>query len=65
MRIGEAVFEQLANVVSFRVADTILPRKKCIFFCHGEMLFKTLLVAKNRDKYASFLSELFAHISSY
>ena len=28
MRIGEAGFEQLANVVSFRVADTSFPRKK-------------------------------------
>ena len=28
MRIGEAVFEQLANVVSFRVADTIFLEKK-------------------------------------
>ena len=30
-----------------------------------EMFFKTLLIAKNRDKYALFLRKLFAHTSSY
>ena len=50
MRIGEARIGQLANVFSFRVADTTFPGKN-VFFCHEEMLFKTLLMAKNRDKY--------------
>ena len=45
MRIGEAGFEQLANVVSFHAPDTIFPQKM-YFFCHREMLFKTLLMAK-------------------
>ena len=68
MRIGEAGFEQLANVVSFRAPDfvplTQFPSTN-VFFCHREMLFKTLLMAKNRDKYALFLPKLFAHTSSY
>ena len=64
MRIGEAGFEQLANVVSFRVDDTIFPRKN-VFFCHGLMLFKTSLMAKNRNKHALFLPKPFAHTSSY
>ena len=38
---------------------------KNVFFCHREMLFKTLLMAKNTDKYALFLPKLFAHTSSY
>ena len=45
MRIGEAGFEQLANVVSFRVADTFFPRKKCIFLPRGDVV-KTLLMTK-------------------
>ena len=27
-------------------------------FCHGEMLFKTLLMSKNTDKYVLFLPKL-------
>ena len=69
MRIGEAGFEQLANMVSFRAPDfvplTQFSLEKCIFFCHWEMLFKTLLVPKNRDKYSLFLPKIFAHTSSY
>ena len=49
MRIGEAGFEQLANVISFRVANAIFSLE-FIFFCHGEMLVKSLLIAKNRDR---------------
>ena len=68
MRIGEAGFEQLANVVSFRAPDfvplTQFSLEKCIFLPQ-EDLFKTLLMAKNRDKYALFLPKLFAHTSSY
>ena len=69
MRIGEAGFEQLVNVVSFRARDFVpltqfFPRKN-VFFYHREMLFKTLLMAKNRDKYALFLPKLFAHTYSY
>ena len=68
MRIGEAGFEQLANVVSFRTLISCpwhnFPLKN-VFFCHREMSFKTLLIAKNRDKYALFLPKLFAHSSSY
>ena len=45
MRIGEAGFEQLANFVSFRVADIIFSRRN-VFFCHREMFSKTLLMAK-------------------
>ena len=64
MRIGEAGFEQFANVISFRVPDAIFPRR-IYFFCHGEMLVKSLLMAKNRDKYALFLPKLSAHTLSY
>ena len=60
MRIGEAGFEQLPNVISFRVADAIFPRRM-YFFCHGEMLVKSLLMAKNRDKYALFLPKRSDH----
>ena len=63
MRIGEAEFEKLANVVSFHAPDfvplTQFSLEKCIF-CHRDMLFKTLIRAKNRDKYALFLRKLFA-----
>ena len=57
MRIGEARFEQLATVFGFRVANAIFPRKK--------MLFKTLLMPTNSDKYALFLPKLPAYTSSY
>ena len=63
MRIGEAGFEQLANVISFRVADAIFPRRM-YFFCHGQMLFITLLIAETSDTYALFLRKLSAHTSS-
>ena len=36
MRISEAGFEQLANVISFHVADTIFPRKKMFFLPQGD-----------------------------
>ena len=45
MRIGEAGFEQLANIVSFRVADTIFPRKN-VFFCQGRCCSKRYLWRK-------------------
>ena len=51
------------NVVSFRVADAIFPRRMYIF-CHGEMSFKTVLMAKYKGKYALFLPKLSTHISS-
>ena len=38
MRMGEAGFEQLANVVRFRIADTFFPRKKCIFLSRGDVV---------------------------
>ena len=63
IRIGEAGFKQLANVVSFRVADAIFPRRMYIF-CHGEMSFKIVLTAKYKGKYALFLPKLSTHISS-
>ena len=46
MRIGEAGFEQLANVVSFRAPDFVP------LFCRREML---LLMVKNRKMYDLFL----------
>ena len=64
MRISEAGFEQLESTVSFHVTDTIFPWKN-VFLFHREMLFKTLFMAKNWDKYALFLSKLFVHTSSY
>ena len=64
VRIGEAGFEQFSNVISFRVADAIFPRRM-YFFCHGEMLVKSLLMAKNRDKYTLFPPKRYAHTSSY
>ena len=64
MRNGEAGFEQLANVISVRVANAIFPRRM-YFFCHGEMLVKSLPMAKYRDRYALCLPKLSAHTSSY
>ena len=71
MRIGEAGFEQLANVVSFRAPDfvplTQFSLEKMFFSATGRCCSKTLLtfMAKNRDKYALFLPKLFAHKLSY
>ena len=66
MRIGDAGFEQLANMISFLFLISCLwhnfPSKN-VFFCHREMLFKTLLMPKNRDKYALFLHKLFTPFS--
>ena len=62
MRIGEAGFEQLANVVSFSVADTIFP-PKCIFLPRGDVI-QNVTNGKNRDKYTLFVPKLFAHTSS-
>ena len=49
-------FEQLANMVSFRAPHFVplsqISLEKCIF-CHREMLFKTLLIPKNRDNIKS------------
>ena len=64
MRIDEAGFKQSANVISFRVADAIFTRRM-YSVCHGEMLFKSLLIAKNRDRYVLFLPKLSAHTLSY
>ena len=64
MRIGEAGFKQLANVISFRVTDAVFHRRM-YFACRGEMLVKSLLMAKNRDRYALFLPKLSAHTLSY
>ena len=36
MRSDEAGFEQLANVISFRVADAIFPRKMYFFLQQGD-----------------------------
>ena len=62
MRIGEAGFEQLANVVSFRAPDfvplTQFSLENCIFLPQGDVV-QNLLVAKNRDKNALFLPKLF------
>ena len=62
--IGEAGFEQLANVINFRVTDAVFPWRM-YFFCYGEMLVKSLLMSQNRDRYTLFLPKLSAHTSSY
>ena len=68
MRIGEAGFEQLANVVSFCAPDfvplTQFSLEKCIFLPQGDVVQK-VTYGENRDKYALFLPKLFAHTSSY
>ena len=68
MRIGEAGFEQLANMVSFRAPDfmplTQFSLEKCIFLSQGDVV-QNVTYAKNRDKYALFLPKLFAHTLSY
>ena len=65
MRIGELGFEQFSNVLSFLVADAIFPRRMYFFFCNGEKLVKSLLMVKNRDRYALFLPKLSVHILTY
>ena len=67
MRIGEAAFEQLANMVSFHAPDfvplTQFSLEKCIFLPQGDV--RKVTYAENRDKYALFFPKLFAHTSSY
>ena len=53
MGIGDARFELLANVFGFSVPDEIFPRKMYLL-CQGEIMFKTVPPAKNRDKYTLF-----------
>ena len=62
MRIDEIGFEQLANMVCFRASDFV-PLTQ--FSLKREVLFKTLFMPKNIDKYALFLPKLFAHTASY
>ena len=52
-RISEAGFEQfrISKCYQFLSGWCNIPSKNIVSFCHGEMLFKTLLLAKNRDKY--------------
>ena len=58
IRIGEAGFEQFSNVVVPLMQYSL---EKCILSATGEMLFKMLLIAKTRDKYALFLPKFSAH----
>ena len=44
--IGEAGFKQLVNIVSFRLADTIFPRKKMYFSATGRYCSKRYLWRK-------------------
>ena len=64
MGIGEAGFEHFSNVISFRVTDAIFSRRM-YFFCHGEMLVKSLLMPKNNDRCALFLPKLSAQTLSF